>query len=263
MNDTPIRFDDGAAYEEMMGVWSRLAGKAFLDWLQPRPGLRWIDVGCGNGAFTELLVERCAPRSVVGVDPSEGQLRFARERHTAGVARFEQGDAMHLPGGADAFEAGVMALVIFFVPDPAAGLAELTRVVAPGGEVSAYVWDVLEPGGFPLAPLQNELRALGVPPILPPSAEASRAAALRDLWTGAGLLDVRTTEITVTRTFASFDAFWRTVEIALGMSPASRGLPAEMLAGVRERLRAKLPTDAEGRVAYPSRANAVAGRKPG
>ena len=67
MAEQQIRFDDGAAYERMMGTWSRLAGDIFLDWLAPRPGLRWIDIGCGSGAFTELLVERCAPyaRSMV------------------------------------------------------------------------------------------------------------------------------------------------------------------------------------------------------
>ena len=61
MAEHQIRFDDGAAYERMMGAWSRLAGGIFLDWIAPRPGLRWVDVGCGNGAFTELVVERCAP----------------------------------------------------------------------------------------------------------------------------------------------------------------------------------------------------------
>ena len=75
MAETQIRFDDGAAYERMMGIRSQLAGNIFLDWLAPRSGLRWI--GCGNGAFTELLVERCAPAEVQGVDPSEAQLAFA------------------------------------------------------------------------------------------------------------------------------------------------------------------------------------------
>ena len=42
MAEQQIRFDDGAAYERMMGTWSRLAGDIFLDWLAPRPGLRWI-----------------------------------------------------------------------------------------------------------------------------------------------------------------------------------------------------------------------------
>lgn len=97
MSAPTIKFDDGAAYEWMMGKWSRLIGGAFVDWLSPPPNLRWVDIGCGNGAFTQLLVERCAPMAVEGVDPSEGQLVFARERLTTPVASFRQGDAMALP----------------------------------------------------------------------------------------------------------------------------------------------------------------------
>src|ERR1044072_6665565 len=75
-----IRFNDGAAYERYMGVWSRLAGDAFLDWLAPRPGLRWLDVGCGNGAFTEMLVGRCAPASAGGGRPAAAPLASPRGR---------------------------------------------------------------------------------------------------------------------------------------------------------------------------------------
>src|SRR2546426_6724244 len=92
-----IRFEDGAGYERYMGVWSQLAGESFLDWLAPEPGMRWLDVGCGNGAFTEMLVERCAPASVQGIDPSEGQLAYARTRPALRAAQFHQGDAMALP----------------------------------------------------------------------------------------------------------------------------------------------------------------------
>ena len=74
MTTNEIRFDDGAAYERYMGKWSQLAGETFLEWLAPESGLRWLDVGCGNGAFTEMLLERCAPVSVQGTDPSEEQL---------------------------------------------------------------------------------------------------------------------------------------------------------------------------------------------
>ena len=143
MAEQTIRFDDGAAYEQMMGIWSRSAGEIFLDWLAPPSGLRWIDVGCGNGAFTELLVERCAPAEVQGIDPSEGQLAFARTRPASRVAEFRQGDAMALPFPADRFDAAVMALVLVFVPDPAKGVAEMVRVVSPGGIVAAYMWDML------------------------------------------------------------------------------------------------------------------------
>ena len=69
----PIQFDDGAAYERLMGHWSRLAGEQFLDWLAPAPGQHWLDIGCGNGAFTELLLARTQPASVRAFDPSAGQ----------------------------------------------------------------------------------------------------------------------------------------------------------------------------------------------
>jgi ubiquinone/menaquinone biosynthesis C-methylase UbiE len=138
MTEHQIRFDDGAAYERMMGAWSRIAGGTFLDWIAPRPGLRWVDVGCGNGAFTELVVERCAPAEVHGIDPSEGQLKYARARPATRMAEFRQGDAMALPFPDNSFDLAVMALVIFFVPDPAKGVAEMVRVVSPGGTVAAH-----------------------------------------------------------------------------------------------------------------------------
>jgi ubiquinone/menaquinone biosynthesis C-methylase UbiE len=73
MTDTTIRFDDGASYEQMMGRWSLLVGEHFIDWIGVPPGARWLDVGCGNGAFTELVVQRCQPASVQAFDPSVGQ----------------------------------------------------------------------------------------------------------------------------------------------------------------------------------------------
>ena len=179
-----IRFDDGASYERYMGRWSRLVGDIFLTWLAPGPGLRWIDIGCGNGIFTEQIVERCAPADVQGVDPSEAQLDFARSRPAARLAEFHKGDAMALPFAEGRFDAAVMALVIFFVPDPAKGVAEMARVVRPGGLVAAYAWDILG-GGFTLEPINAELRDMGINPVLPPSAPASRIAALQTLWTGA------------------------------------------------------------------------------
>ena len=128
-----IRFTNGAAYERYMGVWSRLAGETFLAWLAPATRLRWLDVGCGNGAFTEMLFERCAPASAEGIDPSGEQLAFARERLASQAAAFRSGDAMALPYGQDSFDAAVMPLVIFFVPEPSRGVAEMARVVHPGG----------------------------------------------------------------------------------------------------------------------------------
>ena len=254
-----IRFDDGAAYERYMGKWSQLAGETFLDWLAPEPALRWLDVGCGNGAFTEMLIERCAPISVKGIDPSEAQLAFARTRPASRMAQFSLGDAMALPFGDDTFDAAVMPLVIFFVPDPAKGIAEMARVVCPGGIVTAYAWDMLG-GGFPYAALQAEMRELGVEPLVPPSPEASRIDAMHELWTGDGLDAVETREITLERTFANFDDYWTT--ILGGPSVASRlaAMASADIALLKTKMRARLPADANGRITYSARANAVKGR---
>lgn len=256
-----IRFDDGAAYERYMGEWSRLAGETFLEWLAPRPGLRWLDVGCGNGAFTEMLVERCAPLSAHGVDPSEGQLAYARTRPAARVAEFLRGDAMALPFPGDAFDAAVMPLVIFFVPEPAKGVAEMARVVSPGGSVTAYAWD-MEGGGFPYQTLHDEMRALGVAVPTPPSPEASRIDALRDLWAGAGLESIGTREIEVRRTFADFDDYWTTVHGGPSVGPQLASMSSESLALLKARMREHLPADDSGRITYGARANAVKGRVP-
>lgn len=261
MAEPQIRFDDGAAYERMMGNWSRLAGNIFLDWLAPRSGLRWIDIGCGNGAFTELLVERCAPAEVQGIDPSEAQLAFARARPAARVANFRQGDAMALPFSEDRFDAAVMALVLFFVPDPAKGVAEMMRVVCPGGTVANYVWDMLG-GGVPLEPIQVEMRAMGVTPLLPPRSDASRIEALRDLWTGAGLDAIETREITVQRTFTDFDDFWTTTLLGSSVGPTVAAMAPGDVELLKRRVRTRLPPDAAGRITYGARANAVKGRVP-
>jgi len=244
-----------------MGPWSQLAGRVFLDWLAPPSGLRWIDVGCGNGAFTELLVQRCAPAETQGIDPSEAQLAFARTRPAARGAAFLQGDAMALPFDGDRFDAAVMALVIFFVPDPAKGVAEMTRVVCPGGTVAAYVWDIFG-GETPIAPVQAELLALGVPPLHPPSASASRMAALRDLWTGAGLEAVEAREIAVQRTFADFEDFWRSTTAIPTIGQPVAAMAAGDVEQPKARLRLRMTGDASGRVTYQARANAIKGRVP-
>src|SRR5512139_1347115 len=226
MAEQKIHFNDSAAYEQMMGIWSRFAGEIFLDWLVPPPGLRWIDVGCGNGAFTQLLVERCAPVEVQGIDPSEEQLAFARTRLTSRAAEFRRGDAMELPFPPDRFDAAVMALVLVFVPDPAKGIAEMIRVVRPGGTVAAYMWDMLG-GGFPLDPIHIEIRSMGLAPPRPPQMDASRMEALQGLWKGAGLEAVETREITVHRTFTNFDDFWTTNLKSPALGPVVAAMASE------------------------------------
>lgn len=261
MTTTPqIRFDDGAAYERYMGIWSRLAAETFLDWLAPAPGLRWLDIGCGNGAFTELVAGRCAPAAVHGIDPSEAQLAYARTRPALrNIADFRPGDAMSLPFPDDSFDVAVMPLVIFFVPDPAKGVAEMARVVRPGGGVAAYAWD-MPGGGFPYEALRDEMRTLGLPVPLPPSPDASRIDALRELWTSAGLQAVEPREITVRRRFNDFDDYWATILGGPSVGPQLAAMTPTDAALLQTRLRARLPTEPDGRITCSARANAVKGQ---
>lgn len=261
MTTEQIRFNDGAAYERYMGKWSQLAGEVFLDWIAPESGQRWLDVGCGNGAFTEMLLARCGPASVHGIDPSEEQLAYARARPALQKAQFLQGNAVALPYPDDRFDVAIMPLVIFFVPDPALGVAEMKRVVCPGGVVAAYAWD-LPNGGFPYEVLLAEIRGLGIAVPTAPSPEASRIDVMRDLWTDSGLDAIETREITVHRIFDNFDSFWATALGAPSVGATFAKMTSEELTLLKTRLCAQLPIEATGRITCNARANAVKGRVP-
>ena len=261
MAEQVLRFVDGAAYEQNMGIWSRFAGEVFLDWLAPPTGLRWIDIGCGNGAFTELLIARCAPAEVQGIDPSDGQLAYARDRPGARTAEFLQGDAMAIPFGDGRFDAAVMALVLVFVPDPRKGVEEMVRVIDPGGIAATYMWDMLG-GGFPFDPVLAEMRAMGLSPTRPPQMEASQIEALRKLWTGAGLEEVETREITVQRSFADFDDFWTISLKAPSIGPTVAAMASGDVEKLKQGGRMRVPADGAGRITRTARANAVKGRRP-
>lgn len=261
MTTSEIRFRDGATYQRYMGLWSQLAGEVFLDWLAPAPHQQWLDVGCGNGAFTGMVIGRCAPSSIHGVDPSEQQLAYARAHSMLQAAVFEQGDAMALPYPAAAFDIAVMPLVIFFVPEPARGVAEMARVVRPGGTVAAYAWDMLG-GGFPYEILLAEMRRLGHAVPSPPSPEASRIEVLQELWSHAGLEAIETLGIEVSRTFADFEDFWSTALGAPSVGSTLAAMTAEERAVLKDRISARLAADAEGRIRCRARATAVKARVP-
>ena len=261
MDSNQIRFNDGAGYEEYMGKWSQLAGEVFLNWLAPTSNIRWLDVGCGNGAFTELIIKKSEPSSVIGIDPSEAQIAFARARLQGGNAEFHQGDAMNLPFADKSFDAAVMPLVIFFVPVPAKGVSEMKRVVCSGGSVSAYAWDMLG-GGFPYEALLSEMRALGMDVPTPPQPEASRIETLRSLWSSAGLENIETREIQVERSFSSFEEYWSIVHRGPNVTSKLAAMDSENKSILKKRMIERLLADNDGKITCKAQANAIKGIIP-
>jgi ubiquinone/menaquinone biosynthesis C-methylase UbiE len=254
-------FTDGAAYERMMGRWSRLAGEQFLRWIDVPSGQRWIDVGCGNGAFTEEISNAAKPSMIVGIDPSDAQVAFARTRLPPPAAEWHVGDAQALPFPDGLFDASVMGLVISFVPDPAKAVAELARVTKPGGTVATYMWD-LPNLGVPLSPLYKALVKLGHSAPSPPSGYASSREAMQNLWQDAGLQSVELTVLRVQVRFDGLDDFWASNVVPVG--PLGKVLtslsPAEA-SELKAELQASLPVQPDGKIAYDAIANAVKGRK--
>jgi len=117
----------GRAYEPYVGRWSRPVAREFVDWLSVSPAARWLDLGCGTGALTETILHRANPAQVDGIDPSEGYLALAREQVRDARIRFNVGDARRLPVESATCDAVVSALVLNFIPDLPAGMAEMAR----------------------------------------------------------------------------------------------------------------------------------------
>ena len=176
-------------------------------------------------------------------------------------ARFHLGDAMALPFADGEFDVAASALVIFFMPDPQKGVAEMARVVHPGGMVASYAWDLLG-GGFPYAQIQDELPALGLRPVLPPHPEAAEFETLRRLWSGAGLTEIETRDIVVERVFTDFEAYWEAAALSGGLRHGLAEMSAETAAALKERVRQRTATLPDGRVVRSARAHAIKGRVP-
>jgi SAM-dependent methyltransferase len=256
-------FDDGAAYERFMGRWSRAAGTVFLDWMAPSAGVCWLDVGCGTGSFTELVVDICSPAAVFAIDPSEAQIDQARHRPVAQRAHFRVGDAHALPFAESTFDIVASALVLNFVSDRPRALSEMRRVTRTGGIVGGYVWDFATERS-PSRPLRLGLRQNGAHvPHVPGTGDTSLAA-LSSMFERAGFENIATRSIDVTVQFADFDDFWGAQTPSY--SPIAKVI-ASMTTSDRVRLietvRAGLATRPDGRIEYFARANAVHGCVPG
>ena len=252
----------GDAYEPYVGRWSRLVARDFVGWLGVPVGRRWLDVGCGTGALCQIILERTAPQSLIGIDPSEGFVAHARRVIGDTRVEFRVGDAQSLPNDDRAFDAVVAGLVINFVSDMPKAIAEMVRVARPGGTVATYVWDYA-------GEMQMMRRFWDAAVALNPAAldkdegrrfPVCRPEPLAALLKGAGLANVEVRAIDVPTVFKDFDDYW--TPFLGGQAPAPgycMSLSEDGRTALREKIRSALPFRDDGSVHMIARAWAARG----
>jgi len=208
-------------YGAFMGRFSGPLAVEFVDELELEPGMRAVDVGCGPGALTALLVERLGSENVVAADPSEPFVEAARQRFPGVEVHLAPAESLPLPD--QSFDVAVAQLVVHFMADPIAGITEMARVTRAGGLVAASCWD-FEGDRSPLAVFWDGVRHFD--PTHPGEANeaGARAGQLAEYFGAAGLRDIRESEITVAVPIASFDDYW--APFTLGVGPAGAYLAA-------------------------------------
>jgi ubiquinone/menaquinone biosynthesis C-methylase UbiE len=264
MAETRVAFDDAEGYERYMGRWSRAIGEKFLAWLDPAPRRAWLDVGCGTGAFTQLVLTHAAPATIVGLDPSPAQVEHARRAVTAPQADFRTGTATDLPFATGEFDLVVSALVIHFIADRPAAFREMLRVTRPGGLIGGFTWRKSPTSNdAPYAPLARAVIEIAGEVMSSPTVSEAMPDGLRATLTAAGYAEIEIATIEATQTFRDFEDYW-TSQTGTFPHPVAKSVAA-LGDGDRERLRdllrATLPTSADGSITYASRATAFKARK--
>lgn len=225
----------GDAYDSFMGRYSRPLAGAFADFVGVESGSRVLDVGCGPGAWTTVLVQRTGAPNVSAIDPTPEFVAACRLRLPGVDVRQEA--AEHLSFDDRVFDGVGAQLVFHFVSEPGSVVAEMVRVVRPGGVVAACVWDFDE-GMEMLRCFWAAVGAAGL--AVPDDAEVlrlGRAGELAELFDGGGLVKGAETTLRVSSSYETFDDLWN--GFLAGVGPAGaycQALPSDRQAAVRDAL---------------------------
>lgn len=239
---TASMFHSADAYDRLMGRYLPTLAPAFADLARVEHGQRALDVGCGPGGLTTELAERLGASHVAAVDPSPAFVAACRERVPGAVVL--EGAAESLPFADDAFDASLASLVVGFMSDAPRGVAEMARATRPGGAVALNFWDVARMqalGAF----WRAAGRAIGARPD-GPALLGSREGDLARLLEDAGLVDVRSTELTAVGQYTDADDLWSGYTAGVGpVGVYVAGLEPGQRAAVREALDEDLRDPAE------------------
>jgi len=254
-----VTWESGDAYELYMGRWSRMVAKEFLPWLEPAEGLRWLDVGCGTGTLSDLIINHYKPASLVAVDSSESFIESARMKLKQGV-ELHVGNARDLPLEDDSVDITVSGLLLNFPASTEQALNEMVRVTVPGGRVAAYVWDYAS--GMEMLTHFWEA-AVELDLMADVMHEGKRFAdcnkpAMKQMFQEAGLQEITLKAIEIEQHFPDFEQFWS--PFRGGQDPAPTYLMSrkeEEQEALRELVKARLPIAADGSIKLRARAWAI------
>ena len=209
---------EGAAYDAFMGRYSVMLAEPFADAAGVQPGQSAVDVGCGPGALTGVLVRRLGAGAVAACDPSPSFVADCSARHPG--VRVELGRAESIPFDTDRFDHAMAQLVLHFVSEPEQAAREMARVVRPGGVVSACVWD-FDDGMEMLRGFWDA--ASSIDSHAPDEARTmrfGRGGEIADLFDAVGLTDTVESTLRVSTIYTSFDELWN--GLLAGVGPAAR-----------------------------------------
>ena len=259
-------FTNAIAYEKLMGRWSERLAPLFLDFAGVRDGGRILDVGCGTGALVDAVARRASRSSVVGIDPSQSSIDYARQRFPDPRFSFDRGDGMALPYSDASFDQSFSLLVFMFIPEPERAASEMRRVTRPGGTAAACVWDS-GGGGMELSRIFWE-EAIKLDPAAATRPErtfrCNRAGELTKVWRAAELEDVVEVPLEIRTEFDSFDDYWLPYNNGVGPQGVyNKRLPAAQREALRDALRRRLLGDSpDGPFSLRAGAWAVRGTVP-
>jgi SAM-dependent methyltransferase len=257
-------FAVSAGYERFMGRWSRLLALPFIAFAGVKNGDRVLDVGTGTGSLAAALDMPAS--EIVGIDPSEEFIAYARKNAKSTRVHFEVGDAQALKFKDASFDNALALLVMNFIPDHNKAVAEMRRVTRAQGTVSACVWDY-DSGMQMLRFFWDE--AVALDPAVEPKDERhmklSREGQLGDLWSGAGLISIKEEPLVIDQAYASFNDYWEPFTKGAGPGGAYVvSLSEERRQQLETRMRKRLLGDRQdGPFSLTARAWCVRGEVPG
>lgn len=238
-----MSFDvSGSVYDRFMGRYSAALAPLFADFAGVNEG-QVLDVGCGPGSLTAVLIDRVGASAVTAVDPSEPFVATIRERFPE--VEVHRGSAETLPLSSARYDFVLAQLVVHHMTDPVAGVGEMARVAVDRGVVAACVWDHVG-SNSPLGPFWTAFREFDPESATEDSLPGTREGELVAIFQAAGLSDVEGEAITFEYSHNGFDDWWAPFSNAVG--PVGRIMAGLDEAG-RDRLeglcRDAFPTDSE------------------